>query len=354
MNLNSFTNIRISGVASALPKESVSIETFKPIFGDKTVDDFVKMVGVKKYHKSSVFQTASDLAFVAANNLLESKNVQKEDISLLIFVTQKPDRRYPSTALSLHKRLGLSKNCIAFDLNLACSGYVYALSTAASYISKGIVSKALVLTGDTSNRTMAPEDRTTIMLFGDNGSASLLEKESTENHIHSLLRTNGKGFKSIITPAGAYRKMNAPTERVTWSDGIKRSDYDTRMKGMEVFSFSISDVPRLINDFLKALDHTSENYDLFALHQANQYILNQISRKCKLPKEKIHSIIEKYGNNSSSSVPIVLSDKYGSLTDVGEQKVLLCGFGAGLSWGALSTSIKPNDILPITFTDYYS
>lgn len=353
MNLRIFKSVKISGIASALPTQSVSIDSFKPIFGEKNVNDFVNMVGVEKYHKASINQTASDLAYVSAEELLTKTKIKREEIDLLIFVTQKPDMRMPSTSFNLHHRLGLGKKCIVFDINLACSGFVYALSTAASFIEKGLATKALVLTGDTSNRTMAPEDRTTIMLFGDNGSATLLESTQESKGVNCLMRTNGSKFKSIITPAGGFRTMNAPKERVAWSDEIHRSDYDTRMKGMEVFSFSISDVPRLINDFLLQLDNQGDDYDLFALHQANEYILKQITRKCKLPKDKVHSVIKKYGNNSSSSIPIVLSDKYGESHDQYERRVLACGFGAGLSWGVMDFEISEDAILPIIFTDYY-
>ncbi len=141
-------------------------------------------------------------------------------------------------------------------------------------------------------------DRTMIMLFGDSGTATLIEKSIEPGTIYTAMRTDGSKFKSIITPSGAYRNMNAPVERELWDDGILRSDYDTHMKGMEVFGFSITEVPLLIKDFMERLVHQCQSYDCFALHQANMFIIKQITRKVKIPVEKIPISIDRFGNNS--------------------------------------------------------
>lgn len=352
MLTGSFNCVKIAGMSVAIPTEEVPIESFHARFGEKVVSDFTKMVGIKKYHRAQPNQTASDLGYKAAKDVFEKQGIDPAEIQVLIFVTQKPDYRIPSTAALLHKRLGLKENCLAYDLNLACSGFIYGLHSAAALLQAMGNGKALLITGDTSSRTMSPEDRTTIMLFGDSATATVLEYSNEAKPMRTALRSDGKRFKSIITPAGAYRNLNSPLERVEWSDGIRRSDYDTRMKGMEVFGFSITDVPKLLKDFLSHLETSPDEYDCFALHQANLYILKQISRKVKVPMEKIPVAIDEYGNNSSNSIPLVLSKEYGDKHE-DEIRVMMSGFGAGLSWGCCDAFIEVGNINPLIFTDEY-
>ena len=166
------------------------------------------------------------------------------------------------------------------------------------------------------------------------------------------MRTDGKRFKAIITPSGAYRNLDGERERIEWSDGIKRCDYDTHMKGMDVFSFSITDVPKLMKEFMSEMETTPENYDIFALHQANLYILKQISRKLKISFEKIPLSIENFGNNSSNSIPLVLADHFGDISS-GMRRVFMCGFGAGLSWACCDIMIDLGKVNEIIYTDNY-
>jgi 3-oxoacyl-[acyl-carrier-protein] synthase-3 len=269
-------------------------------------------------------------------------------------VTQKPDYRVPSTAFVLHKRLGLSENCFCFDLNLACSGFIFGLQTILSLLKSSSSKAALLITGDTSVKTLSPHDRTMIMLFGDSGSATLVEKTTTDSPIRLSFRTDGSRFKSIITPSGAYRNRYAPKDRVAWSDGILRSDYDTHMKGMDVFGFSITDVPLLMTNFMTEQETTPEYYDFFILHQANNYILKQLSRKLKIPTEKIPISLDRYGNNSSNSIPLVLSDHFGN-GNHGLINIFICGFGAGLSFACGDLMLDTSVINPLVETDaYYS
>lgn len=345
-----FQNIAIKGISVAVPTERVPVSSFNDAFGEEVVSKFSKMTAVKSFHRAKPEQTASDLGFEAAKDLREKGGFDPQDIGILVFVTQKPDYRVPSTAFVLHKRLQLREDCVCFDLNLACSGFIYGLQTVCSMLQSSDVGSALLITGDTSHRTLSPEDRTMIMLFGDSGSATLLTKSEGATPIHIALRTDGGRFKSIITPAGAYRNQDAPKERQPWGDGIKRSDYDTHMKGMDVFGFSITDVPGLMKEFMDLLGTSPEQYDCFALHQANMYILKQLSRKLKIPKEKIPVALDRFGNNSSNSIPLVLSDTYG--TAPGQvSRVFMSGFGAGLSWGCGDVSLHTDHIHPIVYTD---
>lgn len=347
-----FQNIKIAGLSVAVPTAKVPVEHFYDVFGEENVVKFKEMTGVHSVSRAKLNQTASDLGYEAAEDVLQKSTLSKKDIGILIFVSQKPDYRVPSTAFVLHKRLGLSENCFCFDLNLACSGFIFGLQTILSLLENSSSKAALLITGDTSVKTLSPHDRTMVMLFGDSGSATLLEKTTVPTPINLAFRTDGDRFKSIITPSGAYRNRYAPKERVAWSDGILRSDYDTHMKGMDVFGFSITDVPLLMKDFLTTQEKTPEDYDYFILHQANNYILKQLSRKLKIQTEKIPVSLDRFGNNSSNSIPLVLADYFG-IEKQGNIKIFICGFGAGLSLACGDLTIDTAVVNPLIETDSY-
>lgn len=347
-----FDNIHILGVSAAVPtKKSVLLDDYSCIFGEENVLKFSKTTGVLERRIASTDQTASDLSFVAAKRLLENKNISKNDIGICVFVTQTPDYRIPSTACVLHKRLELPKDCIAFDINLGCSGYVYGLQVVSSLLQSSNASKALLLVGDTITKTIAPKDSSAVMLFGDAGSATLLEKRNGVGAIHTAYRTDGTGFKSIIIPAGAYRNRESINRRVIWSDGNERSDYELYMNGVDVFSFTISEVPSLFNEFFEINGYQKQEYDCFAFHQANQYILRQLVKLTKIEKDKMHISMDRYGNTSVTSIPLTICDKYGDDNSREKKRVLSCGFGIGLSWGIASFQINTDSILPIIETD---
>jgi 3-oxoacyl-[acyl-carrier-protein] synthase-3 len=349
-----FKGSKISAISVCIPSNKIPISDFYKDFGQDLVDKFSSMAGVQQIFRSKPIQTASDLGYIAAKEVFKSGKATAEEIGVLVFVSQKPDYRSPGTSYVLQKRLGLSKDVLCVDINLACSGFVYGLQTALSLLDtiQGN-KKALLITADTSSKTMSPQDRTTIMLFGDSGSAVVLEKENKSIEEFSFAsRTNGSKFKSIITPAGAFRNRDLQPVDATWSDDIVRNDYNTHMKGMDVFEFSITSVPKLINDYFAETETTAENYDFFILHQANLYILKQLSRKNKIPLDKIPISIDRYGNNSSNSIPLVLSDHFAN-KEQEKLKMFVSGFGAGLSWACGTFVINTSVILPITMSDEY-
>lgn len=353
MLISEYDNIVIAGMAVAVPAQKIKVEAYAKDFGQETVQKFSEMAGVKEVLRAKDQQTASDLGYEAAARLFEAHEVDRSEIGILIFVSQKPDYRSPATAFVLQKRLGLGAGLLCMDINLACSGFVYGLQTAHALLAHSNKKYALLITADTSYKTLSPEDRTMIMLFGDSGSATLLEKTDKGSPKTQFgLRTNGKNFKSIITPAGAFRNMQLKNQVEEWSDGIKRSDYNTHMKGMDVFAFSITDVPRLMKDFLAETKTTPDDYDTFALHQANLYILKQLSRKVKIPFDKIPVSIDRYGNNSSNAIPLLLCQHFAGTGQL-SLRTFICGFGAGLSWACGAVNINPQKILPIFVTDAY-
>lgn len=345
-----FNNIKVSGMATAVPKNIVSTESYKDLFGVEEVDKFISMTGITQTRRVSEYQTASDLAYVAAKNLMESKNINPEEIGALVFGTTSPDYRRPASSFIIQKRLGLTVETAVFDMSLGCSSLVYGIQVVASMMANSDINRALLVLGDTASKTTNPEDRASIMIVGDSGVAVLLEKTDEKEEITSLVRSDGKGYRYLIVPGGGYRNMNASHEAEICADGNKRSLHNSFMQGTSVFTFTISDVPRLLKDYLMLTSTSVDDYDVFAFHQANLYILKQIAKKLKIPFEKMAMSIERYGNTSGSSPIVSLCDNFGN-TQNQELKVLICGFGVGLSWGVFSITINATDILPVIEDD---
>lgn len=345
-----FTNIKITGMAAAVPKNIVKTESYKDRFGSEEVDKFMTMTGITQTHRVSEFQTASDLAYIAAEKLIAHKGINKEEIGALVFGTTSPDYRRPASAFVLQKRLGLSVETAVFDINLGCSSLMYGLQVVASMMSNSDINKALLLLGDTASKTTNPDDRASIMIVGDAGVALLLEKTEEPVKITSLVRSDGNGYRYLIVPGGGYRNMNASNKVEICADGNKRSLHNSFMQGTSVFTFTISDVPKLLKDYLSITNTTVEDYDAFAFHQANLYILKQIAKKLKIPFEKMVMSIDRYGNTSGASPIVSLCDQYGDKQNQ-NLRTMLCGFGVGLSWGVTAIDMNTNDILPIIQDD---
>jgi 3-oxoacyl-[acyl-carrier-protein] synthase-3 len=349
-----FDNINITGIASAVPTQIVKVDSFIPSFGESTVKKFKAMTGINEYRKTSEHQTASDLGFVAAEKLLNKKGFGRSTIGALVFIAHSHDYWRPATACVLQKRLGLSKKCAVFDINLGCSAFVYGIQVVCSLMQSSNIEKALLIVAETLSKVVYPGDRSTAMLFGDAGSAIFLEKNGDNSAIKGLLRSDGNRYKAIIAPAGGFRNKHATTEPMIWPDGNERTLYNTIMNGTDVFSFTISDVPEAIKNFFIYTNTSVDDYDTFALHQANRFIHKQISKKLKIPIGKMPLCLDRFGNTSGPAITLTLCDAYGNSN--GELiNTLMCGFGVGLSWGVVSAKINTSDILPIFETDdYYS
>ncbi|GHV51655.1 3-oxoacyl-ACP synthase [Synergistales bacterium] len=355
MLISKYEGIRIAGIAAAVPDNVRRAEEYYDQFGQNKVKNFVNVTGVKERRTALKNQTSSDLAYEAASRLLREKDVNIKEIGALVFVTQTPDYIFPASACVLHTRLGLSTDCMAFDVNLGCSAYVYGLNIVSSLMQSSNITKALLLSGDTLDRYVSPEDRSAAMLMGDAGTATLLEKGSktgAQNSIIGSFRTDGSRFKAIIIPCGLNRNADAPAEREKWGDGNIRSDHDFYMNGMDVLSFTITEVPELTNEFLSEINKSVDDYDFFILHQANEYIIKQVAERIKAPIDKVPISLDRYGNTSGESIPLTLCDAFGK-REQGNVNVLLCGFGVGLSWGVVSTLVNAEDILPIIETSEY-
>lgn len=351
MTKGTLKKIKIVGIACAVPKTKVEYTEYFDTFGETNVKKFVKMTGVKSRHLSKKEQTSSDLAFAAAEKLLDELKWERDSIDGIIFVTQTPDYKIPATACVLHKRLGLSENCIAFDVNLGCSGYVYGVHMAASYMQCENIKRMLLLVGDTSNKAVSNQDKSSAMLFGEGGAATAFERDDDAEGIQFLLRTKGDGFKAIILPSGAYRNPDGKKERYEFAEGVIRSDYELYMNGTEVFNFTISDVPKAINEFEEIFKRNKEDTDLYVMHQANVFMLKTIAGRADIPKDKMPISMDRYGNTSVTSIPLTICDACEKMKEHKKLNLTCSGFGVGLSWGVISMQVESDKCFPIIETD---
>ena len=348
-----FRNIKVSGVTAAVPKTVVKSESYNEQFGEETVEKFVDMTGVKEVRKTSEHQTASDLGFVAAEKLLKEKNIDRSKVGALVFVAHSTDYRRPATACVLQKRLGLSMDCVCFDVNLGCSAFVYGMTIIGSLMQSSDIEIGLLVVGETMTKMVHPNDRSSVMLFGDGGGAVLFEREEGAEAICGALKSDGERYKAIIAPAGGFRNMHASHETMVWADGNERTLYNTIMNGTGVFQFTISDVPATISEFLEKNGKTVEDYDCFAMHQANRFIHKQLIKKLKIEQEKMPLSLDRFGNTSAGAIPITICDAFGESKEAKDINFFMCGFGVGLSWGIVTAKINTADILPIIESDEY-
>ena len=337
--------IKIAGVASAVPNNWISLKeqcASNGMVDEKSIQKFIKNTGVTGRYLSNERQTASDLCCVAAEKIIQEKKIDRKRIGLLVFVTQTGDYQTPASAMVLHYRLGLSESCLAFDVNLGCSGFTCGIEIVSSILSKSDKEYALLCCGDTSARLFHPnEEFKDRMLFGDCGSVALLEKEENAKEIHMISKTDGSNYKYIINPYGWFRNQKYGQKNVCMMDGIN------------VYNFSISKAPEIINELMEVTNTNPQDYDCLVLHQANKLIIDQIANKTNFGDNKNLVSISTYGNTSSASIPTTLVYSYGDNKEDKDLHCLMCGFGIGLSWSAVECYINTIDILPQIYSDDY-
>jgi 3-oxoacyl-[acyl-carrier-protein] synthase-3 len=330
----SIQGVRLRGVVAALPKRRLENTFFEPQLGAEAVADVVRMIGVNARYWVDEGQTASDLCFVAADRLIDALGWERDSVDALIFVSQTFDQRLPATACVLHGRLGLATHCQAFDVGLGCSGYVYGLWLASALIAAGC-RRVLVLAGDTISRIVDSSDRATALLFGDAGSATAMEHEAGAPPTCFVLGSDGSGASNLMVSGGGFRTPAADPRRPAGLD-----PEHLFMDGSEVFAFTLRAVPRLVQDTLKRAGRSVEDVDSFVLHQANQFMLRHLAKKIGAP-ERTPTNIDRFGNTSSASIPLVLATNLAERLAASSSRLMLVGFGVGYSWGAALFDAEP-------------
>jgi len=344
--------VRISGVITVVPSgiRYIDDEAQKFSLNSSKIKRLKRDIGLNSRYITEKEECTSDLCEYAAKVLLSNLNYNPETIDALILITQTPDYFQPATSFVLHSKLGLTKNCVVFDVNLGCSGYVYGLWLSSLMITTSSCRRVLMLAGDTISRCVSPYDGAVAPLFGDAGSATMIEKASQKDEMTFVLHSDGNGFKHLIIPAGAFRKRpSESTQRlINQSNGSIKSEEYLYMNGAEIFTFSIREVPPLIEEVLKASGWKKEEVEYFILHQANKFIIENIAKRIKVEKIKVpFNVFSKYGNQSCASIPATICENLHSLLEHRTLKTVMAGFGAGLSWAACAVSLGPIKCNPV-------
>ena len=341
MTVSSFNHVKISGVKTVIPENYVDIDDELEFFGNnpKKLERAKKMVGYGRRYLADELTTVTDLAVDAAEKLFEEMSIDKNDIDILIFVNQKPDFREPNDACIAHGRLGLKKTCATLPICIGCSGYPYGLWVACALMQSGFFKKCLLLAGDVPARATDQKDRKKAQIFSDGASATILEYTSEERLSYFVNGSDGGGWDKLVVPFGGMRlpfdKASFDIEETDENGNKWRADLSL-MKGADVFNFTMDVAPKLINEILDVSGWAKDDVDLYAIHQANKQIVENIIAMAEIPVEKTPvDVFSKYANSSTNSVVTVVCDQQKPL-----KKVVLCAFGVGLSWAAAAVDLR--------------
>lgn len=335
-----FEGIGITAMAAAVPKRVIKNRDYTEVFSAQEANDIVDKTGIEERRFADAETCSSDLCFAAAEKLLADNNINKEEIDLLVFISQTPDYRMPATSCTLQHRLGLPNSTIAFDISLGCSAFIYGLSVVYGLMERSGLRKALLLDGETRSKVYSPRDRRSAFLFGDGGIAALIERNPKFGKSVFSMNSDGSRANLIMIPAGGYRKMSSAetvVEKVVDEYGNMRSEEQGYMQGGDVFNFVIREIPRDIKKTVAYAGLEMDSFDYVVFHQANNFINSYIAKKMKLDIDRIPSTIAKFGNTSSVSVPLTIVSELKDKLD-GKKELLLSAFGVGMTW---ATGIVP-------------
>ncbi len=336
MALFSVPDIKIVGVAACVPEDVYHNQNYDWV-EERERNTLIKTIGVEQKRHAQKGTTTADLCFDASEKLLDLVSVDRNEIELVIFVSQSRDYIIPATAGLLQNRLGLSHSTIAFDIGLGCSGYVYGLSVIGSMMSTGRIKKALLLTGDISTLNTSYRDKSAFPLFGDAGTATLLEHQPGAKPMIFNLQTDGSGYDAIIIPDGGIRNFASKETSFEYhkiNEGIYRNGFNIALDGIKVFNFSLREVKRNVRDLMEYAQQSLDEVDYLVLHQANKLMNETIRKQLKQPEEKMPLSLREYGNTSSASIPLTMVTQIRESLEQGKKQLLLSGFGVGLSWGS--------------------
>lgn len=313
---------RIIGTGSAVPEQIVTNEDLSKIV--ETSDEWISSRSGIKERRVAKEETTTSLAILAGKRALENAGVTAEEIEVIIVATCTPDYFFPNTACQVQEAIG-AKHAVAFDLSAACSGFLFALSTVQAYIKGGIYQKALIIGAETMSKMIDWSDRSTCVLFGDGAGAAVVSAEET-GVLELVQKSDGTGKGVLSCKARETRNL------LNHESETKEYLY---MEGQPVFKFAVKTVPECVEEVLKKAEVKKEEIRYYILHQANSRIIQSVAKRLKEPEEKFPMNLSLYGNTSAASIPILLDEmNRNGMLNRGD-KLVLSGFGAGLTWGAV-------------------
>jgi len=325
----------IKAIAYHLPERTLSNEELAAEFPEWDVDKVYNKVGVRRRHLAGKGETAGDLAEKAARKLFDDYGVAPGDIDFLLFCTQSPDHFLPSTACILQDRLGIPTSAGAFGFDLGCSGCIYGMAVAKGLIAAGLASNVLLLTAETYTKYLHPLDKSNKTIFGDGAAACLISKEGGVAEIGDfVLGTDGSGAADLMLRSGAARQPEKTGRKSEDDDGHANYEDYLYMNGSAIFNFTLETVPPLMKSLLAKSGTDKSDIGCYVFHQANKYMLNTLRKVCGIPADRFYVDLEETGNTVSSTILIGLKECLEAGRIVPGMKVMVCGFGVGLSYGA--------------------
>ena len=323
-----YNNIKICGMAAAVAKRVYSNVEYAEKCGNRRVKKQVLLTGIQNRHLVEKGQSASDMSSYCGEKLLEKLNWNRNDIRVLVNVTQSADLHNPSTAMIIQKRLGIGQDCIAFDVNLGCTGYVSGLQIVAALL-QNTGGKGLLFVGDGSYYDIPEEPTTNSLLLGDGAGATAIELEEGNPLLYAQ-KTDGTRFDLLYTRNDGYKKMD----------------------GNEILLFTLNEVSQSIREMKEHFSIQEESIDFYALHQAQQLLLEGIMRECDIAPEKMLESYQEYGNTSTASVAVTICNNTEILKKKERVKLYLCGYGIGLAWTSVVLEVDTKGIIPLMETDF--
>jgi 3-oxoacyl-[acyl-carrier-protein] synthase III len=326
----------IEAIAHSLPSTVLTNKQLRAEYPNWDFERLEMRAGVLSRRMAQEDETALDFAYRACQELESRGELRAQEIDALIFCTQSPDYIMPPNACILHGKLGLKPEALAFDITLACSGFIYGLQLADSFLKSGAASRVLLATADTYTRFIHPGDRATRCLFGDGGAVTILTHAASRGIRDVLCRTAGKQYEKFIIPAGGMRvpcSAATRTEAVDPSGNVRTAEH-IKMDGLGVLSFFNNAVPCAVKEILRRNQLSIADVDVFVFHQASQIALDSLRSALGIPVEKMVYDLAEVGNLVSASIPVALHRALERGQARPGQLALLCGFGVGLSWGA--------------------
>lgn len=332
----------IDKISSYLPEKRRSNQEISTKFPDWQVEKIAAKTGISERRISAPGELSSDMAIRVGEIFFEDHGIKREEIDFLIICSQSPDYYFPSNACIVQEKLGLRKNIGAFDYTLGCSGYIYGLAMANSFLDVGLAKNVLLITSETITKFINEKDKGNLTLFGDAATATFLKREEGICALSNFsLGTDGSGAKNIIMRRGGMRQPSFEKgfELQDQFGNIFNHNY-LFMDGPEVFKFTLNTVPPLVKGILLDAGLEKDDMDLFVFHQANGYMLDQLRKLLKIPKEKFYIHLANTGNTVASSIPLALQEAHREGKIPSGSKVMAAAFGTGYSWGGCMMSYQ--------------
>jgi len=339
-----FTNKRIAGIVSVVPKQELHIDDEMQYFDAPIANSqkMKKMMGFDRHRIAPPHVTASDLCLYGVEHLLANNLLVKDEIDALIFVSQTPDHFIPPTSNILHGKLKLKQDTLCIDVNQGCVGFVLGVYLGWSLLDQPQFKKVVLLNGDTASKQTNIRDRATYSLVGDAGSVTVLERTTDGRRVFGNVKNDGTRSNALLIPAGAYRNPSSEETRkiVREEDGNWRAQEHIHMDGAAIFDFTLREVVPMIDDALALSGKTKDDIDFFLLHQPNRFILQRLAGKMGIAEDRMpNTVVENFGNPSSVSIPLVACFNLGSRLLQERFTVCMASFGVGLTWASIVTEL---------------